>query len=71
MSIDLKINEAQKDDVNISKSVKWGLSQSITLQYLLSAYHCLPLSNMENNMVINEKEEKISISSWIYVESLI
>ena len=55
MSIDEKIDEAQKDDVNINKSEKWELSLSIPLWYLLSAHHCMPLSHMENNMVINER----------------
>ena len=56
ISIDEKINEAHKHDVNINKSGKWEFSQSIPLQYLLSADNRLPLSRMENNMVINEKE---------------
>ena len=53
MSIDEKINEAHKDDMNMNKPEKWELSQLIQLRYMLSAHHCLPLPHMENNMVIN------------------
>ena len=37
----IKINEANKYDLNINKSKEWELSQSIPLRYLLSAYHSL------------------------------
>ena len=70
MSISEKINEAQKDDVNMIKSEKWLFTQSIPLHYKLSTNHCLLLSGMAKNMVINEKEIW-SISSRIYVESWI
>ena len=43
MSIDEKTNKAQKYDVNMNKSGKWELHQSIPLRYLLSAHHRLPL----------------------------
>ena len=70
MSIDEKTNKAQKYDVNMNKYEKWDLYQSITLQYLLSANHSLPISHTANNMVINKKENgNLSISSWIYVKS--
>ena len=36
MSINGKINQAKKYDVNINKSKKWELSQSIPLRCLLS-----------------------------------
>ena len=62
MSIDESINEAQEDNVNISKYYKWEWSQSILLRYLLSAHHRLPLLHTENNMVIYEKEEKTFIN---------
>ena len=55
ISIYENINEAQKDDVNINKSEKLLFSQSIPLQYLLSAHHRLTLLHMESKMVISEK----------------
>ena len=57
-AIDEKINEEQKYCMNINRPDKWELSQSIPLRYLLSAHHYLPLSNMENKMVTNEKVKK-------------
>ena len=59
ISVDDKLNKAQKDDVIINKSEKWQLYQSIQLQYLPSANYCLHLLHMENNMVVNEKERTI------------
>ena len=58
MYIDEKTNEAKKYDVNIKKPKKWELPQSIPLRYLLSVYHRLHLSNMENKTAMNEKGEK-------------
>ena len=43
MPIDENINESKKNDVNIHKSEKIRIPQSIPLQYLLSAYHHMPL----------------------------
>ena len=53
MSIDGNINESQKDNVNINKSEKLELSQSIPLEYILSAHHHLHLLQMANRMVIH------------------
>ena len=58
MVVDEKINEAKKYGVTINKSDKWGLSNSITLQYLLSAYHFLTFLYMSSKMVMNKKGKK-------------
>ena len=58
MLVDEKINESQKQGVNINKSEIWRFSQSITLQYLLSAYLFLPFLYMSSKMVMNEKGKK-------------
>ena len=55
----IKINEANKYDLNINKSKEWELSQSIPLRYLLSAYHSLTFQHMTNKMAMNEKEKTV------------
>ena len=55
MSIDEKTNEAQKDDVNMNKSGKWEMSQSISLRYPVIENHHLPPLHMANKIAINEK----------------
>ena len=72
MSIDEIINETNKDDLNINKSEKWLLSQSIPLQYILSSYHHLRILHMVYMMVINEKGGiNLAITISIYVKSRI
>ena len=72
LSIDEKTNKAKKYDVKIKKSENWNMSKSISLQYFLSAYHCLPHCHMVNKMAMNGKEEFfLSSSSWICVKSWI
>ena len=60
--VDEKMNKAKKDDVKIKAYEKWKFSESIQLWYLLSAHHSLPLWNMENNMVTNEKGNVLFIN---------
>ena len=54
MSIDEKINEAKKNDMNIKKFEKWEFSKSIPLQYSFSAYNLLPLSRISDKVLISE-----------------
>ena len=38
--------EAKKEDLKIKASEKWNYCKSIPLQYMVSAYHSLPLWHM-------------------------
>ena len=44
--------------MNINKSEKLELFESIILRYLLISYHRLYLFHMENKMIMNEKGVK-------------
>ena len=52
------MNETNKDDLKIKRFENWKFSEPITLGYLLSTYHHLPICNFENNIVMNKKESK-------------
>ena len=47
--------KVKKKDMKIQKAEKWHYCESILLRYLLSTYHRLPLWNMANITVMNEK----------------
>ena len=51
--------------MNINKSEKLELFESIILRYLFSSYHRLSLFHMANKMILNEKGVKTIYQSQV------
>ena len=55
---DEKMTEANKQDLKIRTSEKWNYCESISLQNLFSAHHCLPLLHKSKNIVMDIGKKK-------------